>query len=71
MVGQLVNETREAIERTLEETKKKLESCRVRAQSEKEVIDVTLTGKTECCRTSSSEYDRLGRSRAYLRRHGL
>ena len=27
MVGQLVNETREAIERTLEETKKKLESA--------------------------------------------
>ena len=31
MVGQLVNETREAIERTLEETKKKIRECRVRA----------------------------------------
>ena len=30
-----------------------------------------ITGKTEFCRTSSSEYDRIRRSRAYFRRHGL
>ena len=42
MVGQLVNETREAIERTLEETKKKLESAELEHRLEKEVIDVTL-----------------------------
>ena len=56
MVGQLVNETREAIERTLEETKKKLESAELEHRLEKEV---------------SSEYDRIRRGRAYFRRHGL
>ena len=45
MVGQLVNETREAIERTLEETKKKLESAELEHRLEKEVIDVTLPAK--------------------------
>ena len=45
MVGQLVNETREAIERTLEETKKKLESAELEHRLEKEVIDVTLPTK--------------------------
>ena len=45
MVGQLVNETREAIERTLEETKKKLESAELEHRLEKEVIDVTLPEK--------------------------
>ena len=45
MVGQLVNETREAIEKTLEETKKKLESAELEHRMEKEVIDVTLPAK--------------------------
>ena len=45
MVGQLVNETREAIERTLEETKKKLESAELEHRLEKEVIDVTFPAK--------------------------
>ena len=48
MVGQLVNETREAIERTLEETKKKLESAELEHRLEKEVIDVTLPAKKNC-----------------------
>ena len=65
MVGQLVNETREAIERTLEETKKKLESAELEHRLEKEVIDVTLPAK------QNSVGHRIRRSRAYFRRHGL
>ena len=42
MVGQLVNETREAIEQKLEETKEKLERAEMEKRLEKEVIDVTL-----------------------------
>lgn len=45
MVGQLVNETREAIEKTLEEAKKKLEAAEMEKRLEKEVIDVTLPAK--------------------------
>ena len=45
MVGQLVNETREAIERTLEETKKKLEEKAREEKMKQEVIDVTLPAK--------------------------
>ena len=71
MVGQLVNETREAIERTLEETKKKIRECRVRAPFRKRSDRRNITGKTEFCRTPSSEYDRIRRGRAYFRRHGL
>lgn len=45
MVGQLVNETREAIEKTLEDAKKKLETAEMEKRLEKEVIDVTLPAK--------------------------
>ena len=45
MVGQMVNETRAAIEDFLEETKKKLESAAREAQLKAEVIDVTLPAK--------------------------
>ena len=41
-VGQWVNETREAIEAKLEETKAKLEAAELEHRLEKEVIDVTL-----------------------------
>ena len=43
--GQLVNETRQAIEELLEETKKKLENKELSMKLEKEVIDVTLPAK--------------------------
>lgn len=45
IVGQLVNEAREAIEGFLEETKKKMESAIREEQLKKEVIDVTLPAK--------------------------
>ncbi|MCR5374078.1 MAG: phenylalanine--tRNA ligase subunit alpha, partial [Lachnospiraceae bacterium] len=43
--GQLVNETRQAIEDLLDETKKKLENKELLIKLEKEVIDVTLPAK--------------------------
>ena len=43
--GQLVNETRQAIEDLLDETKKKLENKELSLKLEKEVIDVTLPAK--------------------------
>ena len=45
MVGQLVNETREAIEQKLEEAKDRLERAEMEKRLEKEVIDVTLPAK--------------------------
>ncbi len=45
LVGQMVNETREAIERFLEETKKKLEEKAREEKMKEEVIDVTLPAK--------------------------
>jgi len=45
MVGQLVNETRETIEKKLEETRQKLEQAEMQKNLEKEVIDVTLPAK--------------------------
>lgn len=45
VVGQMVNETREAIERILEETKRKLEAKAREEQLAREVIDVTLPAK--------------------------
>ena len=44
-VGQMVNETREAIEEFLEETKKKLEEKAREEKMKEEVIDVTLPAK--------------------------
>ena len=44
-VGQMVNETREAIEEFLEETKKKLEEKAREEKMKQEVIDVTLPAK--------------------------
>jgi len=44
-VGQLVNETRAAIEDMLEETKKKLEEAELNFRLKQEVIDVTLPAK--------------------------
>ena len=44
-VGQLVNETREAIEKVLEETKNKMEAAARDAKLRAEVIDVTLPAK--------------------------
>ncbi|MCI8373131.1 MAG: phenylalanine--tRNA ligase subunit alpha [Lachnospiraceae bacterium] len=44
-VGQMVNETRQAIEEFLEETKTKLERAAREARLKKEVIDVTLPGR--------------------------
>lgn len=41
-IGQMVNETREAIENALEEARIKLEKAVMEAQMKKEVIDVTL-----------------------------
>ncbi|MBQ7077637.1 MAG: phenylalanine--tRNA ligase subunit alpha [Lachnospiraceae bacterium] len=43
--GQLVNETREAIEKLIDETKKNLENKELMYKLEKEEIDVTLPGK--------------------------
>ncbi len=43
--GQMVNETRQAIENVLEETKKRLEAAELELQMKKEVIDVTLPSK--------------------------
>ena len=45
LVGQMVNETREAIEKFLEETKKKLEEKAREEKMKEEVIDVTLPAK--------------------------
>ena len=45
LVGQLVNETRESIERMLEETKAKLEAAELERRLIHEVIDVTLPAK--------------------------
>ena len=45
LVGQMVNETREAIEKFLEETKKKLEEKAREEKMKDEVIDVTLPAK--------------------------
>ena len=45
LVGQMVNETREAIEKFLEETKKKLEEKAREEKMKQEVIDVTLPAK--------------------------
>lgn len=44
-VGQMVNETRQAIENILEESKKKLEAAAREEKLKKEVIDVTLPAK--------------------------
>ena len=44
-VGQMVNDTRAAIEAFLEETKKKLEAAAREVQLKAEVIDVTLPAK--------------------------
>ena len=45
LVGQMVNETRVAIEQKLEETKKKMEALELEHKLKKEVIDVTLPAK--------------------------
>ena len=45
LVGQLVNETRESIEKMLEETKGKLEAAELELRLKREVIDVTLPAK--------------------------
>ncbi|MCC8081846.1 MAG: phenylalanine--tRNA ligase subunit alpha [Lachnospiraceae bacterium] len=44
-VGQMVNETREAIESALEETRKKMEALALEHKLKKEIIDVTLPSK--------------------------
>ncbi len=45
LVGQLVNETRESIEKMLEETNGKLEAAELELRLKREVIDVTLPAK--------------------------
>ena len=45
LVGQMVNETRAAIEQKLEERKKKMEALELEHKLKKEVIDVTLPAK--------------------------
>lgn len=45
LVGQLVNDTRESIEKMLEETKTKLEAAELEIKLKHEVIDVTLPAK--------------------------
>ncbi len=45
MVGQMVNETRAAIEEALEETKKKMEALALELKLKAEVVDVTLPAK--------------------------
>ncbi|HIV23564.1 MAG TPA: phenylalanine--tRNA ligase subunit alpha [Candidatus Merdiplasma excrementigallinarum] len=45
MVGQMVNEARESIEKFLDDTKKKLENKAREIQMEREVIDVTLPAR--------------------------
>ncbi|MBA4687019.1 MAG: phenylalanine--tRNA ligase subunit alpha [Candidatus Galacturonibacter soehngenii] len=47
MVGQLVNDTRQAIEALLEETKSKLEKAALQLKLQNEGIDVTLPAKKE------------------------
>ena len=70
-VGQMVNETRAAIEAVLEENKEKMEKA-IRAEKlKKEVIDVTLPAKKKLCRTPSSEYNCTGRSRTCIHRYGI
>ena len=44
-IGQMVNETRAAIEQKLEERKKKMEALELEHKLKKEVIDVTLPAK--------------------------
>ena len=63
-VGQWVNETREAIEAKIKESKKKLTAAELEHRLEHEVIDVTLACKEESCWPSSSKYNCIGRSRA-------
>ena len=70
-VGQLVNETRAAIEELLDETKKKMDAAIREEKLKQEVIDVTLPSKKNTVGQSPSEYDRSGRSRAYLHRYGI
>ena len=62
LVGQMVNETRAAIEQKLEETKKENGSVGLEHKLKKEVIDVTLPAKEKPCRSWSSEHHRPGRS---------
>ena len=45
LVGQWVNETRESIEKLMEETKTKLEAAKLEQKLKEEVIDVTLPAK--------------------------
>ncbi len=49
IVGQLVNETRQTIEKALEDSKKALEAAKREAQLKEEVIDVTLPAKKQPC----------------------
>ena len=70
IVGQLVNETRAAIEDMLEETKKKLEAAELNFRLKQEVIDVTLPAKKNRI-GPPSKHDCVRRSRAHFRGHGL
>ena len=70
-VGQLVNDTRAAIEELLEESKTRMEKAIREEKLKAEVIDVTLPSKKNSVGHQTSEHNRTGRSRAYLRRHGI
>lgn len=59
-VGQMVNDTRTAIEEKIEEMRARLAAAAREAQLQAEVIDVTLPAKKEPCRTSPSKYDCTG-----------
>ena len=68
-VGQMVNETRAAIEAVLEENKEKMEKA-IRAEKlKKEVIDVTLPAKK--AKIGHRQYNCTGRSRACIHRYGI
>ena len=71
-VGQMVNETREAIEAKLNEAKRLMEEKEMELKLATETIDRRHSScKEECDRTQTSEYHRSGRTRENLRRHGI
>ncbi len=71
IVGQMVNDTRAVIEEALEKEMTLLKKKVREEKMKREVIDVTLPGKTHEKRTSSSKPDRAGRFRESIYRYGI
>ncbi len=70
-VGQLVNETRSAIEEKLAEAKERMEEAELDHRLKSEVIDVTLPAKKAKDRTFTSKHQCIAGSRRYFRWYGL